>query len=125
MDVMIIGKTPDGKLKLSRKAVLVADGVPPPAGAGASDGEASEAAAELPEVGRTYRGCRIATITTFGAFVEVRGRVQVVCFPLGVACTPGGLPPAPLRLPAPPPRAGRRPATHPQPECRCCPAATA
>lgn len=72
-----------GKFRVSRKAVLVADGLIPAAPAGgaataaasASDGEQ----AEMPEVGRIYRGCRITGIAGFGAFVEVCAGQWLLC----------------------------------------------
>lgn len=67
-----------GKFKVSRRAALEADGVPPPpstpraGGRPGADGGAGEPA-EMPEVGKIYRGCRIVSLTNFGAFVEVGG----------------------------------------------------
>lgn len=63
-----------GKFRVSRKAVLAADGLlPAPSSGAATSASDSEEGGEAPEVGRVYRGCRITGITSFGAFVEVGG----------------------------------------------------
>ena len=81
IDVMITEVQDGGKFKLSRKAVLVADGVPPPAGVdltaagpagnGGRREREREPPAVMPVVGGVYRNCRIKQILPFGAFVEV------------------------------------------------------
>lgn len=64
-----------GKFRVSRKAVLIADGLIPAPGSGAGAAAASSGsdgeAAELPEIGRIYRGCKITGIAQFGAFVDL------------------------------------------------------
>lgn len=75
-----------GKIKLSRKSVLQADGVPaPPPSAADSGGDSGGSSPRgggrgapkaAPEEGKIYRGCRITQIMPFGAFVEVLPRVE-------------------------------------------------
>ncbi|KAL4447781.1 hypothetical protein ABPG75_005000 [Micractinium tetrahymenae] len=81
VDVMVMELQDGGKFKLSRKAVLQADGVAPPPPSeqkqqqrrgGGGGGPSAEV--EPPEIGRIYRGCRIVQIQPFGAFVQVGRR---------------------------------------------------
>ncbi|KAL4419131.1 hypothetical protein ABPG77_002644 [Micractinium sp. CCAP 211/92] len=83
VDVMVLEVQDGGKIKLSRKAVLQADGVPAPppgeqqqrrGGGGNGGGGGGGAGGEPPEIGRIYRGCRIVQIQPFGAFVQVGRR---------------------------------------------------
>ncbi|PSC72537.1 putative polyribonucleotide nucleotidyltransferase chloroplastic [Micractinium conductrix] len=77
VDVMVMELQDAAKFKLSRRAVLVADGVLPPTppraareprGGGAPNDE------PMPTVGQVYRGARIKQVQPFGAFVEVAPR---------------------------------------------------
>jgi hypothetical protein len=67
-----------GKFKLSRKAVLVADGEEPPEGPATPRGGRAPSdappSAPPPEVGQVYRGCRITQMLPYGVLVEVAPR---------------------------------------------------
>ncbi|KAL4853937.1 Polyribonucleotide nucleotidyltransferase [Chlorella vulgaris] len=86
VDVMVLEVQDSGKIKLSRKSVLQADGVPaPPPSAADSGGDSGGSSPRsggrgapkaVPEEGKVYRGCRITQIMPFGAFVEVLPRVE-------------------------------------------------
>ena len=71
-----------GKFRVSRKAVLTADGFvpPPPSPAPSAAGSESEEG-EAVEVGRIYRACRVKNVTEWGAFVEVGGRAALRALP--------------------------------------------
>jgi polyribonucleotide nucleotidyltransferase len=71
VDVMLVEvQEGSGKLKLSRRALLVADGkaAAPPA----AEGGGAPAAPRVDiQVGAVFRGARVASVASFGAFVEV------------------------------------------------------
>jgi len=69
MDVMVLeGRTKQGMLRVSRKAVLEAEG-----------GEQIRAIVEEPEVGKIYRGVEVKNVKEYGCFVEIIPGREVLC----------------------------------------------